>query len=217
LIATVKNTEPRKSTTPRKAATGNADLVKELRAKMTLLKLENKKKSEEMKTVKTQNREQLRTIKTQEKDLAEKDKQLRKLTTSVTKLTARHGAPSEDDDTIRGKFRSLAAAYKTWAKEFAITSLDEIQASDLVKLQGWIVSTMSQDAADPNYGLTSPGMGKTGLSILLNALLANFVTFRFFERPFFFLENGFQGTKLRTESSLHKVWWEMIKGESFTS
>jgi hypothetical protein len=91
---------------------------------------------------------------------------------------------AEDDSSIRQKLRTMATRWKSWAKDYSVRSLEHVTDADhpdAVKI--YRSHTVPEELLSPKNATIAPG-------IILNAVLARFVTNFISRKPFFCLPDG---------------------------
>ena len=105
---------------------------------------------------------------------------------------------AEDDNVIRHKLQGCMRKLQSWAKSYAVTSKNEVKELDQRTMQNLFRAHMVPDEFVAPHGVLAPKYDNIASGILLNTILAGFVTQWIIEQPFFCLGNA---QLLSTENS----------------
>jgi hypothetical protein len=125
---------------------------------------------------------------------------------------------AEDDGSIRQKFRTMTSRWKAWARDYSIKALDHVSDADHpAAIQMYRYHRVPEELLSPKNINIAP-------AIILNAVLARFLTNLIFHKPFFSLPNGLDmhgepSKDLLNVSEAFSLEYERVQkqGESFVS
>ena len=117
---------------------------------------------------------------------------------------------AEDDGVIREKLRTLVNSWKSWAREYAIGSLEQMS-----KREGSNQREIFQYLKVPKVLATSSRYTSNAGSVILNSALASFISERIIQRPFFHLPGGIEhrtGTEIGLSKDSESEYRKIING-----
>ena len=111
---------------------------------------------------------------------------------------------AEDDNTVRRRLQGCWRKLQSWAKTYVVTSKSQVKELDQRTLQNLFRAHMVSDELVAPNGVLGPKYDNVACGILLNTVLAGFVTQWIIERPFFCLGNA-PSTKENSPAELLQV------------
>ena len=114
--------------------------------------------------------------------LLHQDQDVRKAQETAFALMASNVSSAEDDNVIRSKLKRIRARWKTFARDWALKNVDDIQdKGEFMKLFDNLVAPDEHNSEDGLWEEKNKGIAP---AILLNAELARFIAAEIVTRPF---------------------------------
>ena len=112
---------------------------------------------------------------------------------------------AEDDDAVRHRLQGCMRKLQSWAKTYAVTSKSQVKELDQRTVQNLFRAHMVPDELVAPNGVLASKYDNIVSGILLNTMLAGFVTQWIIERPFFCLGNAQLLSKENSPAELLQV------------
>ena len=126
-----------------------------------------------------------------QRQLEGQDERVRRIQEQSLKAIDSKGfSRAEDDNTIRHKIQSCMRRLQSWAKTYAVSSKDDIREANRRVANDLFLSNLVPDKVNAESGLFSPLYEAIAPGIILNAVLALFVSQWIIDQPFFCLGNA---------------------------
>ena len=126
---------------------------------------------------------ELENAKLQEQ-LSRQDQDVRRAQESAFALMASNVSRAEDDETVRSKLRAVRGQWKIFAKDWALSSLNDVGDRDKAAVQHLINRLIAPDEAQARDGLMTLANRGKAAAIFLNAELARVIGQQLIVRPF---------------------------------